>query len=334
MEPLRIAIVGVDRYTDVLVDLIGRDERSLLTAICDRRSDVLRRYEREGSTWELFDDPREMILRTRPQVLIAWLAGAQEQYPQLAVDNGVWVVLRTAAEGPAASAAKLMRQARKSGVGAFIWSPWTFIPSVESASEWLVDQQIRSITVRSAVSDKNLDWPGLDNPLAALVYPTVFLAHRWAGLPEKVFCHQLLRSAQDAQTPVQFHCTLSMIYQSTLVDVSAALNAGPDRYQVCIQGSQGTIEFNINRADWYDTGGKLISSSETYSGHEAHRIGYERNLSAIWQAYRQQQRSTEFELNRHIAVMATLEASALSVRTGHPEQIAKVAELSDVISLR
>ena len=65
----------------------------------------------------------------------------------------------------------------------------------------------------------------------------------------------------------------------------------------------------------------------------ARRIAYERNLDAIWQAYQEQQRSTAFDLRRHIGVMAILEAAALSARTGQAEQLAKVAELAEIVAL-
>lgn len=334
MEPLRTAIVGVDAHTEGVIDLLSGNERFELVDICDGRAEVLRRYEVEGRSWGLFDDPREMILRSEAQLLIAWLGSVQEGYLQLAVDRGMWLVVRGAGEGLLESVGKLVARVRSSVVGAFMWSPWAFVPSFDSATDWLADQQIQSISVRFSAGAETLDWPNLDNPLVALTYPSVSLVHRWLGLPQAVFCRQCFRPAQDEETPLRYHCKVDMTYADTLVDVCGSLNSGPDRCDVSVHSSGGTIELSRRQAKWYDAGGELITSSEEHDVDAVQRIAYDRNLNAIWQAYQERQRTTEFDLTRHIGVIATLEAAALSTRTGHPEQVSKVADLGDIISLR
>lgn len=334
MEAIDVAIVGLDRYADLLIELLDGSERFNLAAVCDPRSEMLRKCEQGGVTWQLFDDPREMIMRAKVQVLIVWHGwGVAETYQEAAADKGTWLVQRITGNSSLGSSGKMLRKADKAGIGIFVWSPWMFVPSFESATEWLEDQQIRAVLARFVASDKNIDWPSLDHPLPALTYPSLFMIQRWLGLPESVFCRELIRSGQESETPIQYHSSVNLIYRHSLASVSASLNSGPDRHQVFIHGSEGTVEVGTDRARWYNTKGRLITSGERYSAERARRIGYERNLAAIWQAYQEQQRSTPFELKRHIGVMGMVEAAALSARTGHPEQLAKIPELSDIIAI-
>lgn len=325
MEAVSVAIVGVDRYTDLLIKLLCGSDRFRLSAICESRRDVLRQQEQQGRTCQLFDDPRELILRSGAQLLIVWRGSGHEEFLKLAVDQGLWLLLRTAGEAPLGFSNRLIHRADEGSVGVFAWSPWLFVPSFESVADWLTEQEIRSILVRFSVCDRNLDWPSLDNPLRALMYPSVLLAQWWRGLPESVFCQEVLRSEQTSATPIQYHCMLNMRYDGAVAMVSASLNAGPDRHAVWVHGSGGTIEAEWTGARWYDVSGQLISSSAEYTREEAHEKAYERCLEAVWQAYQERQRNAPFDLRRRLGVMAVLDAAALSVRTGYPEELVKVA---------
>jgi len=335
MDACRVGIVGVDRFTALLVELLcpPNADRFKLAAICDGRGDVLRRYEIDGRTWQLYDDPREMILRSGIQMLVTWSGEGLEDTLEVAIDKGVWVVMRSPAKLTAGFAGRVLRRAHKQGVGAFVWCPWMFVPSFESANEWLFGQQVRSMFARFDASDETLDRPSLDDPLIAVAYPIAFLAQNWLGLPERVFCHQQVHAPGDSNMPIQYHCSLNLIYSQAVVSIAGALNSGPDRWEVTLHGSNGTIELAMPQANWYDARGNLRASSENYTTDQVKRIGYERNLSAVWQVYQQRQRSAAFELKRHIATTAILEAAALSARTGGAEQLVKVAELSEIVSL-
>lgn len=333
MEPVRLGIVGVDSYADILIELLVRSDRFQLVAICDRRPEVLRRYDQPGCGWELFDDPREMILRSGLHVLVVWRDSDRDAFQTVAIEKGIWLVQRRGSENSLDAAGKLLRLGEKAGVGLLVWSPWLFVPSFESTTEWLTDQQTHSVSVRFAASDRSLDWPERDRPLTALTYPSIFCIQKWLGLPESVFCREQIRATQDADNPIDYHCSLDLAYPHSLASVSASLNSGPDRYDVAIHTAGGMLELRLDQARWFDSRGSLITSSEAYPIDQAHRMSYERALNALWQSYQEHQRSPAFELKRHLGVMAILEAAALSARTGAPEQLSKVAELSEIIPI-
>jgi len=315
------------------MDVLSRSDRFQVAAISDPRAEVLRRYEGENASWQLFDDPREMILRSDLQMLMVWRGDGHEDSLLLALDKGVWMALRAAGEMSTDFSTKLLRQARKQHVGAFLWMPWTFVPSFQSVTESLGDRQVRLVLARVAASDETLDWPTLAHPLVAVAYPSIVLVQRCMGLPERVFCRETVDPGQDSNRPVCYGCTLSLIYPQAVASVFASLNAGPDRCEFSIQTSDGTVEAGLPQTHWYDCRGTLVAGTENYTTDQARRIGYERNLNALWQAYQERQGATEFDLRRHIGVMAVLEAAALSARTGDPEQLAKVAELSEIVAL-
>ncbi len=329
MEASRLGIVGADRQTDLLVELLKENDRFLLAAMSNSQA-----YQpNDGSrTWDMFDDPREMILRGDLDMLMVWRGNSYGKFIELALDKGIWPVLRTAADGTTDSAGQLLRHCRKCNVGAFIWTPWTFIPSIETVGEYLTDEHACSIIARFAASDQTIDWPGLDNPLAALTYPSIFMIQRWMGMPDRVFCHETLMPPRGRETPIRYHCAMTLIYRKSTAAISASLNAGPDRCEFTIEGSGGTIEAAIPQTHWYDCKGKLVAGSENYTTDQAKRIGYERNLNALWQAHQERQQNADFELTRHIAVSAVLEAAALSAKTGNPEDPAKITDVEEILA--
>ncbi|NLX07470.1 MAG: hypothetical protein GXY33_20200 [Phycisphaerae bacterium] len=332
MVTSRLGILGADRYTDLLVDVLSRNDRFELAAICDPRAECIARLENR-LPFELYDDPREMIMRSGAQILLVWSGEDHWAAVESALEREIWVCLRTVDQAPSGPAGKLLRQARKQNVGVFVWAPWLFVPSFESIGDYLADQQIGAITSRFSASDETLDWPGLENPLVALTYPSLFLTQGWLGLPERVYCRQMTCPSQESATPIRYHCGLFLAYRQALVQLAGSLNAGPDRWEFVLQGSGGAIEAALPQAHWYDGQGKLLAGSEHYTTDLVRRIGYERMLNALWQAYQERQRSTAFELGRHIGVMAVLEAAALSAKTGDPETPAKVAELNELMTL-
>jgi hypothetical protein len=110
--------------------------------------------------------------------------------------------------------------------------------------------------------------------------------------------------------------------------VSIASNAGPPEEQILATSNAGQVRAEPTEAHLYDCAGNLVASSHKYELAEARQIAITRHFDRIWQSVIEQQRSTEFELKRHLGVLAILEAAALSAKTGHPEQLAKIIDLN------
>jgi hypothetical protein len=163
------------------------------------------------------------------------------------------------------------------------------------------------------------------------MYSGLFLIHRWLGLPEQVYCRQLSRPAQSKETVLQFFGVANLVYPQALGEITVGINAGPSVEQMLVTGNAGQVRVEPTEAHLFDCAGSLVASSHHYDLSEARQIAITRHFDRIWQSVIEQQRSTEFELKRHLGVLAILEAAALSAKTGHPEQPHRIADLNKIV---
>lgn len=333
MNRCRIAIVGIDRSTPLLIEQLVRNDRFQWVAISDLRREKLRDYETHPASPALYTDAREMLHRSAVDVLLIWHDTDTPQLTDVAIDRDIWTVIRPAGHVSAEYTVKLLRKAQKRNVGVFAWAPWLLVPSFESAIEWLAGQTVSAASVRFDTSADSLDAPPSDRTLISLTYPSLSLIQSWMGLPTSVYCRELHLPPTSLNSPERYHGAIHLHYPQGLATLTVSLNAGPDRYELAIQSTHGTIETAPPLAQWYDRSGKLLACGENYTSDQARRLGYERFLGAIWQAWQARQRSTPFELRRHLPVRLTLEIAALSSRTGEPEKLTKLPETAELPTL-
>jgi len=330
MGPVKIAIVGIDRLTDQLLAGLAKTDRLSLCALCDTHPAVLNRCRNKYPDLQFYDDPREMVIRAKPNLVLIWRNCCESEFISRAIDEGCWLILRPPIAGGLASAVRTIKHAEKNNVGVFVWSPWLFLPCYEGINDWLSGQQIHCLYYRSFSSLPDMELPAEETLLAAGTYPSVFLAQQWMGLPERIYCHQFLRSGQSStsQNTIQYYGLLNMIYQKAMGTVHVGINAGPLEEKIVVTCPVGQVRAEPIEAHLYDCDGKLIASSHRYELLEARLISYMRQFEHVWQLYIEQRRSAQTELKRHLGVLAILESAVISARTGHPEQLAKIVDLA------
>jgi hypothetical protein len=328
MEPIRLAIVGIDRQTDQLLTCLIKSDRLKLCAICETQPPLLNKYREKYSEIQFFDDPREMVLREKPNILLLWRDSCGNDFANSIIEKGCWLILRPPIQGGLSAAMRTIKLAEKNKVGVFVWTPWLFLPCFESMQDWLTGQQIRSFWCNSINTLTDLELPAEETLLAAGMYPYLFLAQRWLGIPEQVFCRQLFRPAQSKESFIQFFGLANLVYPQALGMVTIGINAGPAEEEILLTSNAGQVRAEPTKAHLFDCSGNLVAASHQYELAEARQIAITRHFDRIWQSVIEQQRSTEFELKRHLGVLAILEAAALSAKTGHPEQLAKIIDLN------
>jgi len=330
MNRCRIAVAGVDRSTSLLIEQLLRNDRFQWVALSDLRLDALRDYESHPASPALYNDAREMLNRTAADVLLIWHDADLPFLIDVAVDRELWTVIRPAGHVSAEHTVNLLRKAQKRNVGLFAWAPWQMVPSFESAIDWLMGQTVTAASVRFDTSAESLDAPPSTRTLISLTYPSLSLIQGWMGLPTSVYCRELHLPPTSLNSPERYHGAIHLHYPQGLATLTVSMNAGPDRYELAIQGTSGTIETAPPLSQWYDRSGKLLACGENYTSDQARSIGYERFLGAIWQAWQARQRSTSFDWRRHLPVRLTLEIAALSSRTGEPEKLTKLPETAEL----
>ncbi len=330
MEPIRLAIVGIDRQTDQLLTCLFKSDRLNLCAISEIQPPLLNKYREKYSDIQFFDDPREMVLRAKPDILLLWRDASGNDFANSIIEKGCWLILRPPIMGGLSAALRTIKLAEKNKVGVFVWTPWLFLPCFESLQDWLTGQQIRSFWCNSINTLTDLELPAEETLLAAAMYPYLFLAQRWMGIPEQVYCRQLFRPAQSKDSFIQFFGLVNLVYPQSLGMVTIGINAGPIEEQILVTSNAGQVRAEPTRAHLFDCAGNLVASSHQYELAEARQIAVSRHFDQIWQTVIEQQRSTEFELKRHLGVLAILEAAALSAKTGHPEQLARILDLNSL----
>lgn len=333
MERIPLAIVGIDRHTDSILSCLLKSDRLKLCALCETRPPLLNKAREQYPDVRFYDDPREMTLREKPKILLLWRDCCGNEFPESVIEQGCWLVLRPPIPGGLAAAVRRIKLAEKHNVGLFVWTPWLFLPCYESLQDWLAGQQIRSFACRVLSTWTDLELPAQDTLLASGMYSALFLTHRWLGLPGQVYCRQLFKPAQSADNPIQYFGLANLIYPQSLGVITLGINAGPAEDQIVVTSNAGQVRAEPTGSHFFDCAGNLVASSHVYDAAEARHIAYTRHFEAIWQSLIGQQRSTDFELKRHLGVLAILEAAALSARTGHPEQLAKIVEFNNVATL-
>jgi hypothetical protein len=335
MGPVKIAIVGIDRSADLVLDCLTRSDRLSLCAICDNRPSVLNPLRDKYDGVELYDDPREMVLQSKPNIVLLWRDRFDDEFLTSIFDENIWLIVRPPITGGLSTAIRMLKHSEKKGTGIYVWTPWLYLPCYQSVPDWLAGQQIHAFSCRLFNNFTQLELPAEDTLLSASMYPYIFLSHRWLGLPEQVYCRQIHRStlSVSAENMFQYFSLANLIYPNSLGVVTVGINAGPIEEEILVSGNINQIRLDPAQSTLFNCDGKHIESSHRYELDEARRIAYTRIFEQIWQSFIEKRRSNDIELKRHLGVLATLEAAALSSRTGHPEQVVKIVELNNIVEL-
>ncbi|MFA5864631.1 MAG: hypothetical protein WC975_08070 [Phycisphaerae bacterium] len=330
MEPVHLAIVGVDRYTEQILTCLEKSDRVKLCAVCDTHPPLLNMYREKYPEIHFYDDPREMVLREKPGILLLWRDCCKNEFLDSVIEKGCCPVLRSPTIGGLGGAMRLIRQAEKNNSAIFVWTPWLFFPGYQCVQDWIGDAHIRSINCRSATSLADLELPAENNLLSAGMYSALFLTHKWLTLPSQVYCREIFSSAQSTEKAIQYFAQANLVYSHALASITVAVNAGPPEDEIFLTANTGQVRLEPTQSKFFDCSGNPIAGSQKYELTEARQIAYNRHFEHIWQSIIEHQKSTDFELKRHLGVLAILEAAALSARTGHPEQLAKIINFHNI----
>ncbi len=335
MEPVKLCIVGIDKYIDTLIELLHKSDRMDVVGICSTKLDLTEEYSARYCDIAFFNDPREMFLAQNPNLLFFWEGGFKRDFIQFAMEKGSFVVLRPPLKGTIKYYLDLIKLAEKYRVGIYVWSPWYLIPAYESVGDWLEEKQIRAIWFRTqrSFTESELRLTEASELISASVYPNMYLLQRWLGLPIYVYCREHYFSADSADQVIQFFSEIFLGYRNASASILASINAGPIEEKVLISTMEYQIHASINDAKLYNSSGKLVEESKHYDTPTAHKISYRRYLDNLWQCFIEKRRITDFHLRNHIGTLLALEAAQVSARTNQPEQVSKVAEVNEVLSL-
>jgi hypothetical protein len=334
MEAIKLAILGIDRNTDLLFDCLRKSDRLSLCGLCETQPALLNRYRGEYPDISFFDDPREMILKQKPHAVLLWRE-ASDAFIDSLLSEGIWLILRPPITGGLSSAIRILKQAEKKNCGVFVWTPWLFLPCYEGMCDWLEGQQIHSFHASAFGVQATLTPSSNDDFPVTGIYPYIFLAQKWLGLPEQIHCRRFFASAPsaEAERPVQYFSLTNLLYNNAIGIITAGCNAGLQEDEVVVTGHSHQVRANPSQAKLFDCNGKAISSSHFYEPEQARQISYTRLFEQIWQSYVEQRRSNTIELRKHLSVLAIIEAAALSARTDHPEQLVRIVEVNNIAAL-
>ncbi len=330
MEPITLSIVGVDRYTDLLIEILRNSDRMKLASVCGQEASFSERYKQEYPEIGFYNDPREMLLRDKPDIILLWKDFCGREFIKSVVKAGKWCILRPPLSGGLSFVNEMIAYSAKNNVGLYIWSPWLSIPSYQCANDWCMEKQIRSCYARVQNSLIDMELPAKDELMSAIMYPHILLIQKWMGLPQQVYCQQRYFPGHSPEDRIQFFGLIDCIYQKSSAILTACLNAGPLEEEIIISSQDSQIQANLNQAKLFSCQGKLLDESRLYPRNEARKAAYQSHFERIWQCYMEEQTSTDFELKSHLGIMIILEAAKLSSKTGQPEDLSKIAELNEI----
>ena len=127
MGPVKIAIVGIDRYADLVLDCLTRSDRLSLCAICDNRPAVLNPLRNTYEHIEFYDDPREMILRSKPNIVLLWRDRFGDEFLNSVVEENIWLIIRPPIMGGLSTAVRMIKQSDKKNTGVYVWTPCLYL---------------------------------------------------------------------------------------------------------------------------------------------------------------------------------------------------------------
>ncbi len=334
MEIIKLAILGIDRQTDLLLDCLRKSDRLCLCGVCETQTAILNRYRTEYQDIAFFDDPREMILRQKPHVVLLWQE-VSDAFIDSLLTEGIWLILRPPITGGLSGAIRILKQAEKKNCAVFVWAPWLFIPCYESICDWLEGQQIYSFRASCFESLPTLKQTSIDEPPSMGIYPYIYLAQKWLGLPEQIHCRQfsVVSPSTETEKPVQCYSLTNLIYNKSVGIIAAGANVGLPEDEVIVTGNSHQVRANPTQARLFDCNGNNISSSNLYTREQAAKISCTRLFEQVWQSYIEQRRSNSIELKKHLSVLAIIEAAALSAKTGHPEQLVRIVDFNNIAAL-
>jgi len=328
MEPVKLSIIGVDRYTELLFDILIKSDRLNLISLCAAEADVIEKYSEQFDEIEFYTDPREMLLRTKPDIVLLWRDFCGSEFSQFVLEQNCWLVLRPPIKGDIAHTNNLIKSAEKNNVGLYVWTPWLSYPGIECVSDWITDTPVRFLFTRAQYAFSQMELPAQQELIPAM-YPHIFLVHQWMGIPQQIYCHHRYSPGSSADAAFQFFGLMNLIYPNSSAILTLTINAGPIEEQLIISTQTRQIQIRPQQAKLFDTAGKLLEESQNLSYTESRKIAYSRHFEKLWQSFMEQRRVSEFELKSQLSVLVAIETAKLSARTGQPESLAKIAELTN-----
>ncbi len=329
MEPVKLSIVGIDRYTDLLFDILLESDRLKLVSLCAFQSDVIERYREQFSDKgiEFHTDPREMLLRNKPDIVLLWQDFCGMEFSRFVLEQKSWLVLRPPIKGDISQANNLVKLAEKFNVGVYVWSPWLAYPGIECVSDWIADEPIHFLSARGQYAFAQMELPASQELISAM-YPQIFLAQQWLGLAQQIYCHHRYSPGNSAEASFQFFGLINMIYPHSSAILTLSVNTGPIEEHYIISTQSRQLQIRPQQARLYDVTGAIIEETRPLNYTQARRIAYSKHFSQLWQSFMEQRRVSEFELKSQLSVFIAIEAAKLSAKTGEPESLVKVAELT------
>ncbi len=329
MEPIKLAIVGVDRYTELLFEILLKSDRLKLIALCAAQADIIEKYKEQFENAEIafYTDPREMLLRSNPNIVLLWQDFCGPEFSRFVLEQKNWLVLRPPVKGEMAQTNNLIKCAEKNNVGLYVWTPWLFYPGIECIADWIAEESVHFLCARAQYAFAQMELPASQELISA-IYPQIFLTHQWLGIPQQIYCHHRFFPGSSADASFQFFGMINMIYPSSSAMLTLSINTGPieEHYIISTQAKQ--IQARPQQAKLFDTAGNLIEESQHISYTQARKAAYAKHFEQLWQSFMEQKRVSDFELKSQISVFIAVETAKLSARTGQPESLAKVAELT------
>ncbi len=329
MEPVKVSIVGTDRYTELLFDILLKSDRLKLISLCASQSDVIEKYKEqfEGSEIEFHTDPREMLVRSRPDIVLLWQDFCGMEFSQFVLEQKSWLVLRPPIKGDIGQTNNLVKISEKNNVGLYVWTPWLAYPGIECAQDWIVGDSVHFLCARAQYAFSQMELPA-SRELISAMYPQIFLTHQWMGIAQQIYCHYRYSPGSSADASFQFFGLINMIYPNSSAMLTLSINTGPVEENYIISTQEKQLQVRPQQARLFDTTGELIEESRHVNYTHARKAAYTRHFEQLWQSFMEQRRVCEFELKSQLSVLVAIETAKLSARTGQPESLAKVAELT------
>jgi len=338
VQPLAVGLVLGRCNPDPLLETLAVCDRLTVSGMAFCGKAEARRFVETHPDVAMFDDPREMILRTKPRLVFLWGHDASAEYIHMAVDQGTWVCVRPPVAGSLQQAARIYDHTRSANTGVFCWLPWVFLDTYRACEDWLAydpDDAVAAIFARWIVpfAEQEMEPPGYRFAGADLAYAALHVMHRWLSLPLEVHCWASSPEGRLHPGKAGGGCSVALRHANGQGAVHCLAAAHEIDRSIIFQTEKGAVVVvSPSQGQFYAPDGQLLDSCQMPSQQAALKQARLRCLETIWQAVMEHQVHSAIDMEQNLQTLAILQAAGISARTGQAERLDRVANVADVLA--
>ncbi len=332
MERLKVGLLGLGRGGQQVADVLLSSSWCELVAVASPRRLRLERFNDLHPDIATFDDFRSLIVaRPLDALFIAVPPFVRSNYLKLAAERDLPVWILPPAARRVSEATQILAMF-DTACPVVVSRSWGIDPAMQATSPG-VDAMGRMFLARGNVMtcwSEDFDWRGDAKRAGGGVlldrgYGVVDTIVSAMGLPSTVYAAMAGTSRPGGLYPYDTEDTAGLICQygdGGMAVVSTCWTAGPERWYLVFNGTEGSIRFEETRMEAYDRAGEP-TLPEQRRADNALMPSIENFLSQL----HTNPQKIEGRLQTHLPTVATLEAAYLSAKTGEQESPERILDV-------